>query len=107
MGKDRPRRSRSLPEKKPSIERFLARWPRRMLPSMTDLTLQPTVDRTQFEVVADGRVVGRVTLFKSGRNRSQPWLWSIGLAFREGHDPTYGYEATLELARRAFAKSWN
>jgi hypothetical protein len=74
---------------------------------MTNLTLQATVDRTLFEVIADGRVVGRVSRFKLGRQRSRPWLWSIGLHFREGHDPTFGYEETLQLALEAFARSWH
>jgi hypothetical protein len=41
---------------------------------MTNLILQPTVDRAQFEVVANGRIVGRVTMFKSGRRRSRPFM---------------------------------
>jgi hypothetical protein len=73
---------------------------------MADLILQLTGNPALFEVIANGRIVGRIGMFSAHRNRSTPWLWSIELPFREGRSPTYGYEATREAAMQAFAKSW-
>jgi hypothetical protein len=61
-------------------------------------TLQQTRNPTQFEVIANGRVIGRIAMFSTHRNRRTPWLWSIELPFRDGHAPAYGYEATREEA---------
>jgi hypothetical protein len=74
---------------------------------MADLILQPTRNPILFEVIAHGRIVGRVAMFAAHRNRSTPWLWSIEVPFREGRAPAYGYEATREEAMQAFAKSGN
>jgi hypothetical protein len=60
--------------------------------AMADLILQTTRNPTLFEVIADGRIVGRIVRFSSGRSRSKPWAWSIELPFREGCVPAYGYE---------------
>jgi hypothetical protein len=73
---------------------------------MADLLLQPTRNPILFEVIAHGRIVGRVAMFAAHRNRSTPWLWSIELPFREGRGPAYGYEATREAAMEAFVRSW-
>jgi hypothetical protein len=40
---------------------------------MTDLLLQPT-DPTQYEVIADAQIVGRITLSSSLRNHSESWI---------------------------------
>jgi hypothetical protein len=74
---------------------------------MADVILQSTGNPTLFEVIANGRIVGRIIRFSTGRKRSKPWVWSIELPFREGHAPAYGYEATREAAMKAFAKAWN
>ena len=42
---------------------------------MTDLLLQPTGSPTQYEVIADAQIVGRITLSSSLRNHSEPWVW--------------------------------
>jgi hypothetical protein len=67
------------PEKSPDLGGMGAK-----MPPMTDLSLRPTGNRTQFEVIANGRIIGRIAMFSTGRNRSRPWLWSIELPFREG-----------------------
>lgn len=72
---------------------------------MTNLLLQPT-GSTQYEVIADGQIVGRIALFYALRNRSKPWVWSIDLAFSDGHDPVHGFAATREAAMQAFTRSW-
>ena len=70
---------------------------------MTDLVLQPT-GSTQYEVIADGDCRPDA-LFHALRNRSKPWVWSIDLAFSDGHDPVHDFEATREAAMQAFARS--
>ena len=58
-----------------------------------------------FDVVADGVVVGR--LFKSlAAPAGMPWLWALAGEHYEDRRPTHGYEATREAAMTAFAKSW-
>ena len=73
---------------------------------MTDLLLQPTGNPTQYEVIADGQIVGRIALFSSLRDHSRPWVWSIDLAFYKRHDRAHGFEATREAALQAFARFW-
>ena len=73
---------------------------------MTDLLLQPTGSPTQYEVIADAQIIGRITLSSSLRNHSAPWVWSIDLAFSHGRDPVHGFAATREAAMQAFARSW-
>ena len=68
--------------------------------------LQPTGSPTQYEVIADAQIVGRITLSSSLRHHSKPWVWSIALAFSDGHDPVHGFEATRDEAMHAFARSW-
>ena len=73
---------------------------------MTDLLLQPTGSPTQYEVIADAQIVGRIALFSALRDRNKPWIWTIDLAFTDGRDQTHGFEATREAAMQAFARSW-
>ena len=44
-------------------------------------------------------------LFSALRDHSPPWVWTIDLAFYEGHDPAHGFEATREAAMKAFGRS--
>ena len=74
---------------------------------MADVILRSTGNPTLFEVLANGRIVGRIVKFSAGRKRGKPWVWSIELPFREGHAPVYGYEATREAALEAFARNWS
>ena len=64
---------------------------------MTDLLLQPTGSPTQYEVIADAQIIGRITLSSSLRNHSEPWVWSIDLAFSHGRDPVHGRAAARGL----------
>ena len=77
---------------------------------MTDLQLQSTTGNpSQYEVIADGRIVGRIALYNALRDQSdqsKPWVWSVDFAFQEGRYPTHGFEATREAAMQAFARSW-
>jgi hypothetical protein len=68
--------------------------------AMTDLLLQPTGDPDDYEVAADGQIVGRVVLLAGA------WSWAIDTAFREGRHPAFGFESTRDAALQAFTRSW-
>jgi len=56
-----------------------------------------------FDVLADGAVVGRI--FKvHAAPVGAPWMWTLG--HQEYRMPTHSYAATREAAMAAFAKSW-
>jgi hypothetical protein len=61
-------------------------------------------DDDDFDVLADGVVVGRI--FKPEVLPGLPWMWTLTFPYHEGRTPTHGYEATREAAMGAFAKSW-
>ena len=73
---------------------------------MTDLLLQPTGNPSQYEVIADEQIVGRIALFSALRDRSEPWIWTIDLAFKDDRDQTHGFEASCEAAMEAFTRCW-
>ena len=55
-----------------------------------------------FNVVADGVVVGRI--FKvHAAPVGTPWMWTMLFDYRW---PTHGYAASRETAMAAFAESW-
>ena len=71
---------------------------------MTDLLLRSTTGNpSQYEVIADEEIVGRIARYNA--LQSKPWVWSVDLAFQEGRHPTHGFEATREAAMQAFARS--
>jgi hypothetical protein len=57
-----------------------------------------------FDVLAEGAVVGRI--FKAGVSVARPWMWTLDIGHHEDRSPTHGYAATREAAMAAFAKSW-
>jgi hypothetical protein len=57
-----------------------------------------------FDVLADGEVVGRI--FKADVSVARPWMWTLDIGQHEHRSPTHGYAATREAAIAAFAKSW-
>ena len=57
-----------------------------------------------YDVLADGVVVGRIFLAKASPVGS-PWMWSYCFNPLERR-PAHGYAATREAAMAAFAKSW-
>ena len=73
---------------------------------MTDLLLQPTGNPSQYEVVADEHIVGRIALFNALQGHIKPWVWTIDSAFHNGRDQTHGFEATRETAMQAFTRCW-
>jgi hypothetical protein len=73
---------------------------------VTDLLLQPTGNLSQYEVIADEQIVGRIVLISALRDRSKPWIWTIDLAFKDDRDQTHGFEASCEAAMEAFTRCW-
>jgi hypothetical protein len=58
-----------------------------------------------FDVLADGAVVGRI--FKAAASPvGSPWMWTLAFGHHKDRTPTHGYEPTREAAMAAFAKSW-
>jgi hypothetical protein len=58
-----------------------------------------------YDVLADGVVVGRAVFVLAVGERPLPWR-SDGRGCRQHITPTHGYESTREAAMAAFAKSW-
>jgi hypothetical protein len=58
-------------------------------------------DDDDFDVLADGGVVGRI--FKPEVLPGLPWMWTLIFGYHEDRSPTHGYEATREAAMAAFA----
>jgi hypothetical protein len=57
-----------------------------------------------FDVLADGVVVGRI--MKAEAAPVGTWMWTLAFGHHEDRTPTHGYAATREAAMGAFAKSW-
>ena len=75
---------------------------------MTDLSLKKSGRRREdyYDVIAEGTVVGRIMLFTTTPTEL-PWVWTIAHGYEADRTQTHGYEATLEAATEAFAKSWH
>ena len=58
-----------------------------------------------FDVLADGAVVGRIMKAHAAPVGS-PWMWTLMFGYHEDRSPTHGYAATREAAMAAVAKSW-
>jgi hypothetical protein len=58
-----------------------------------------------FDVLADGVVVGRIMRAIVAPVDS-PWFWTLAHGYHYDRRPTHGYAATREVAMAAFAKSW-
>jgi hypothetical protein len=57
-----------------------------------------------YDVMWDGRVVGRIYRRAGVAENAQPWFWSV-LAIAPGI-ATSGIAATLDEAKRACARKW-
>jgi hypothetical protein len=58
-----------------------------------------------FDMLADGEVVGRI--FKANAAPvGSPWMWTLAFGQHEDRSPTHGYAESREAAMAAFAKSW-
>jgi hypothetical protein len=58
-----------------------------------------------YDVLEDGKVVGRIFHLEAAAPEGRPWMRASG---HGGHieRAAHGYEATREAAMAAFAKSW-
>ena len=54
-----------------------------------------------YDVLADGVLVGRI--FKVRVGGRTPWMWTLAFGHHEDRTPTHRYR---EAAMAAFAKSW-
>jgi hypothetical protein len=62
-------------------------------------------DDDDYDVLADGVVVGRI--LKVNAAPAMPWMWTLEpFGHHEDGTPTHGYAATREAAMAAFAKRW-
>ena len=61
-------------------------------------------DDDDYDVLADGEVVGRI--FKANAPVGSPWMWTFIFPHHGNRTPTHGHAATREAAMAAFAKSW-
>ena len=57
-----------------------------------------------YDVLADGEIVGRI--FNSGVSVARPWMWTLDIGHLAHRSPTHGYAESREAAMAAFAKSW-
>jgi hypothetical protein len=57
-----------------------------------------------FDVLADGAVVGRILKVHAAPVGS-PWMWTLMFGYHEDRTPMHGY-AAREAAMAALAKSW-
>jgi hypothetical protein len=59
-----------------------------------------------YDVLADGTVVGRIMEEQAGRRSARRGCGRSPLGNHEDRTPSHGYAATREAAMAAFAKSW-
>jgi hypothetical protein len=69
---------------------------------------RPSVEWNEddYDVVADGLVVGRIMKAAAAVPVGMSWMWTLGYGYHEDRTPIHGYAATREDAMAAFAKSW-
>jgi hypothetical protein len=75
------------------------------------LTLRRTVINDysppdDYEVMSDGRAIGRIYRPHAGAPRDRPWEWTITTLILAPASPSYGFTATREEAKAAFAATW-
>ena len=58
-----------------------------------------------YDVVADGLVVGRI-MKAAAVPVGMSWMWTLGFGHHEDRTSTHGYAESREAAMAAFAKSW-
>ena len=58
-----------------------------------------------YDVLEDGKVVGRIFKVPAAAPEGRPWMWASGHG-RHFKSAAHGYAETREAAMEAFAKSW-
>src|SRR3974390_2802489 len=60
-----------------------------------------------YNVLFEGRYVGRIYKAVSHAPREAPWFWGLEFHEWQGSDgPHYGHVASLEAAKQAFRAAW-
>jgi len=59
-----------------------------------------------YEVMNNGRAIGRIYRPYAGVPRDRPWEWTITGAVVAPALPNYGFTATRDEAKAAFASTW-
>jgi hypothetical protein len=59
-----------------------------------------------YDVLEDGKVVGRIFHLEAAAPEGRPWMWASGHSADSISRAAHGYEPTREAAIAAFAKSW-
>src|SRR5262245_42216828 len=59
-----------------------------------------------YDVLEDGKVVGRIFHLEAAAPEGRPWMWASGHGGRHIERAAHGYESTREATMAAFAKSW-
>ena len=62
-------------------------------------------DDDDFDVLADGVVVGRIFNSNAGPVGS-PWMWTLAFGHHEDRTPTHGYAETREARWRRSRRAW-
>jgi hypothetical protein len=75
------------------------------------LTLRPTrfgdyTPPDDYEVMNHGRAIGRIYRPHAGAPADRPWEWTITALIVAPASPSYGFTATREEAKAAFASTW-
>jgi hypothetical protein len=58
-----------------------------------------------YDVLEDGKVVGRIFHLEAAAPEGRPWMWASGHSADSIKRAAHGYEPTREAAMAAFAKS--
>jgi hypothetical protein len=61
---------------------------------------------SDYDVLADGHVVGRIYKSTGMPPDARCWFWSLAYGHHKDRTPTHGHEVSREAAMAAFAKSW-
>jgi hypothetical protein len=74
---------------------------------MSSLTLRRTVINDcrppdDYEVMSNGRPIGRIYKPHAGAPADRPWEWTITRAVVAPARPSYGFEPTFDEAKAAF-----
>ena len=77
------------------------------MPDVLVLRRAPIGDnQDDYDVLEDGKVVGRIFHLDAVAPEGRPWMWASGHGGHPIERAAHGYEPTREAAMAAFAKSW-
>jgi hypothetical protein len=62
-------------------------------------------NQEDYDVLEDGKVVGRIFHLEGAAPEGRPWMWASGHGVHIKR-AAHGYEPTREATMAAFAKSW-